>query len=105
MDNGLVARHKSSVQLRQVSSDPSESGMHSLQKPVGGNLMSRSPALCFGVNDGSDGGKLKTNSDIVEEAGRLLRVRSPRGSSGTEVSQLGSRQPKGMFNGRIASLS
>jgi hypothetical protein len=73
--------------------------MNTFQKPLSWDLVTRSVALCLGINDGSDGGKLKTNSDVVEETGGLLGVCSPLDSSGAEVSQLRGRQPKGIFGG------
>jgi hypothetical protein len=38
------------------------SGVHSFQKPVGGNLVPGSPLLCFGVDSRADCGELKTDA-------------------------------------------
>jgi len=54
--------------------------------------------LRFLENRGADGGELKSDADIVQEAGGFLRVGSARGFSCDEIFEHPGGQPKWMFN-------
>ncbi len=72
--------------------------MHTLEKPVRRNFSTDALGLGFAKNRGADGSELQTDADVVQKAGRLLRVGSALGLAGDEIFQRRSRQPKWMLD-------
>jgi len=72
--------------------------MHALKKPIRRNLVSHSPLLSLRVNCCTDRGKLKTDPDVIQEAGGFFSAGSARNFPGDELSKLGSGEPKRMLD-------
>ena len=72
--------------------------MHAFQKPVRWHLATHAFGVGFAINRGADGGELQTDADVVEKAGRLLRIRPALSFAGDEIFEIRRAQPEWMLD-------
>ena len=78
--------------------------MDALKKPIRRQLAAYTLRLRFAVNRRADGGKLKAHADVIEEAGRLLRIGAPFGLACHQILEIGRAQPKWMLDIHLTSM-
>src|SRR5262245_34778701 len=72
--------------------------MNAFQKPIGGQFTADPSRFGFAVERGAHRGKLQADTDVVEEAGRLLRVSAACGFAGNQILEIWCAKPKGMLD-------
>ena len=72
--------------------------MHAFQKPIRRQLAADAFGDGFAIDRGADGGELQTDADVVEKAGRLLRIGPPLGFAGDQIFEIRRGQPERMLD-------
>src|SRR5713226_5480430 len=69
--------------------------MHGLQEPIRRDLFTESFGLCFPVDRASNRGELNSQTNVIDEAGDLLRRFTPRNLAADYLLEFRGVDPKG----------